>query len=228
MAQTCADQAAEGELASESHNCDGGSCVVPRLCGGDARALEFRIDVGTRASIELSIVRAGTSTPLSVVGVYMSVFDLDGKAGDSQAGMAEAVAFRGPSVQPSSYYCTSCGPSSPGDAANAKSLWAVDRNDGFEFSARTYMTDDANGAGTGAVVGTVRHPKICEGCVNELSNIYGQGWTDRALAATITARLVGPFSSFFLDVSMRFQASVSSANSYIILNGPGPLVGECR
>ena len=216
----------EGEPDSKSEQCDNGSCLSPQICSTNEKTLSFKVSIGSRASIELSLVEAGTSTPFSIPGAYMSVFDLDGRARDSPLGMAEAVAFRGSSAQVAEYYCTSCGPSIPGDTANASSLWVVDSSGGLEFSARTYMTDDSNGAGSGDVVGTRRSPPNCPNCIaDDFSDMYGQLWSAQALAASITVKLVGPFSSVLLDASRSLGATPSNTTTTMVFNGPGPLVG---
>ena len=102
------------ETSSDSESCDGAECVSLRMCRDSSQTLELRVQVGSRATLEFTIVLPDTDTPLAIPGTYMSIFDLDGTAGDSPDGMAQAVAFRGASVQVEEYYCTSCGPSVPG------------------------------------------------------------------------------------------------------------------
>ena len=104
----------EGETDSRSEVCDSASCITTKLCSGTINTLLFKVQVGTRATVEFSIVLPDTDTPLSIPGTYMSMFDLDGSALDDTDGISEAVGFRGASVQVEEYYCTSCGPNVAG------------------------------------------------------------------------------------------------------------------
>ena len=109
-----------------------------------------------------------------------------------------------------------------------KKLWVEAQDGGVEISARTYMTDDFNGAGTGDPEGTLRAPVNCPNCVaDDFSDMYSQVWTEESLAATVTAKLVGPFSAFLVDASKSPLGSYSASSVGLVLNGPGPLVDEC-
>ena len=243
--------AAEAEDVSVSNLCDDASCILQKICEGarddpgcstQCGAFIFKVAVGTRATLGLEFVVAGTDTAYSIPGTYLSWFDIDGETDGAEK--AEALAVRGADVTVEDVICTSCGgatncSSGVGNNQDSKRLWKDESpptsvqavTAGYvEISAREHETDGC----------TARSDPNCPGCDGNLSNIYGYAWSQDDLDATVSVKLTGPFSKLYLDLSMRVgNLPTTSANNTLsdnpqtldgaglVINGPGPLVGEC-
>ena len=144
------------------------------------------------------------------------------------------MAVRGADVTVEDVICTSCGgatncSSGEGNNQDSKRLWKDESAGYVEISARQMETDNC----------TTRSAPNCDGCDGNLSNIYGYAWSQDDLDATVSVKLTGPFSKLYLDLSMGFgnTPTTSAANRLdqttglagggFVINGPGPLVGEC-
>ena len=227
----------ETDADGESAQCDDGSCIVQKVCEGardpdcitQCGAFNYKVAVGTRATLGLEFVVAGTDTAYSIPGTYLSWFDIDGDPKGPPAEKAEALAVRGADVTVEDVICTSCGNATTCGNQDSKKLWKNESLGYVEISAREHETDGC----------TDRTPLKCPSCDGNLSNIYGYAWSQVALDATVSVKLMGPFSKLYLDLSMRFgNPPTTSANNTLsdnpksaggafVMNGPGPLVGEC-
>ena len=246
--------AAEAEDVSDSTLCDDASCILEKICNGARKdpgcrtncgAFKIKVAVGTRATLGLEFKIAGTDTAYSIPGTYLSWFDIDGEPKGPPAEKAEALAVRGADVTVEDVICTSCGgatnncSSGEGNNQDSKRLWKEESPPNWlqavtagyvEISARQMETDGC----------TTRSVADCHRCDGNLSNIYGYAWSQAELDATVSVKLTGPFSKLYLDLSMRIgNLPTTSANNTLsdnpqtldgaglVINGPGPLVGEC-
>ena len=237
--------AAEEEDVSVSYFCDDASCILERICNGarddpgcrtNCGAFKIKVAVGTRATLGLEFKIAGTDTAYSIPGTYLSWFDIDGETDGAEK--AEALAVKGADVTVEDVICTSCGgatnncSSGEGNNQDSKRLWKDESAGYVEISARQNETDGC----------TTRSDPDCHRCSGNLSNIYGYAWSQADLDATVSMKLTGPFSKLYLDLSMRtfgdgrnvetnitnrLDQNTDLSGGAFVMNGPGPLVGEC-